>query len=100
MGVYKQGDLPYDMERVIFALDVGKISQVVESAYGYHIFRLDRKFPPQLQPLSEAAPAVRVKVLDQKIKDALAVHLGGLKDTLSWKIFPENLFFSYQRLDQ
>lgn len=100
MGIYKQGDLPYDMERVIFALDVGKISQVVESAYGYHIFRLDRKFPPQLQSLSEATPAVRVKVLDRKIKDALAVHLGGLKDTLSWKIFPENLFFSYQRLDQ
>jgi hypothetical protein len=28
MGVYRQGDLPYDMERVIFALDVGKISQL------------------------------------------------------------------------
>ncbi|MGZ7066008.1 MAG: peptidylprolyl isomerase [Candidatus Aminicenantales bacterium] len=100
MGIYKPGDLPYDMEKVIFALDVGKVSQVVESAYGYHIFRLDRKFPPQLQSLSEAAPAVKIKVLDRKIKDALAVHLGGLKDTLSWKILPENLFFSYQRLDQ
>ncbi len=100
MGVYRQGDLPYDMEKVIFALDEGKVSRVVESSYGYHIFRLDRRFPPQLQPLSEAAPAIRIKVLEQKIKDALAAHLAGLKDTLNWKVFPANLFFSYQRLDQ
>jgi hypothetical protein len=100
MGIYKRGDLPYDMEKVIFALDEGKVSQVVESSYGYHVFRLDKRFPPQLQSVSEAAPAVRIKVLEQKIKEALAVHLGGLKDTLGWKTFPENLFFAYQRLDQ
>jgi hypothetical protein len=99
MGVYKPGDLPKDMEKVIFPLDEGKISQVVESSYGYHIFRLDRKFPPQLESENEAAAAIRIKVLEQKIKDALAVHLGGLKDTLTWQTFPENLFFPYQRLD-
>jgi hypothetical protein len=98
MGQYQRGDLPYDMEKVIFALDAGKVSQVVESSYGYHIFRLDERFPPQLQSLSEAAPAVRVRLLEAKIKDALAAHLAGLKDTLSWKTFPENLSFAYQRL--
>jgi hypothetical protein len=100
MGVYRRGDLPSDMEKVIFALDEGKVSQVVESSYGYHVFRLDKKFPPQLQSPAEAAPAIRIKVLEQKIKDALAVHLEGLKETLSWKTLPENLFFAYQRLDQ
>jgi hypothetical protein len=100
MGVYRRGDLPYDMEKVIFALDEGKVSQVVESSYGYHVFRLDKKFPPQLQSPADAAPGIRIKVLGQKIKDALAVHLEGLKDTLSWKTFPENLFFAYQRSDQ
>jgi hypothetical protein len=100
MGVYKRGDLPYDMEKVIFALGEGKTSQVVESSYGYHIFRLDKRFPPQLQSLNEAAAAVRIKVLERKIKDALEAHLAALKDTLNWKSFPENLFFAYQRSDQ
>ncbi|HVP90286.1 MAG TPA: peptidylprolyl isomerase [Terriglobales bacterium] len=98
MGVYRQGDLPYDMEKVIFAMDVGSVSRVVESSYGYHIFRLDAKFPPQLQSLAEAAPAVRVRVLERKIGEALTAHLAGLKDTLSWQAFPENLFFAYQRI--
>jgi len=99
MGVYRPGDLPDDMARVIFALDAGKISQVVESSYGYHIFRLDKKFPPQLESEEEAAPAIRVRVLEQKIKDALAAHLEVLKSTMDWAVFPDNLFFAYQRLD-
>ncbi|MCK7525190.1 MAG: peptidyl-prolyl cis-trans isomerase [Ignavibacteriales bacterium] len=56
MGVFEQGDLPADMEKVIFSLDEGRTSQVVESSYGFHIFRLDRKFPPALQTESEGRP--------------------------------------------
>lgn len=100
MGVFQPGDLPADMERVIFALDEGRTSQVVESSYGFHVFRLDRKYPPALQTEDEAAPAIGRRILAQKMKDALAVHLAGLRDTLSWQAFPENLFFSYQRLDE
>jgi hypothetical protein len=99
MGVFKQGELPHDMENVIFALDEGKISQVVESSYGYHIFRLDKRFPPQLESLADAASKVRVRVLAQKIKDALEAHLAQLKQTLNWKAYPERLFFPYQRSD-
>lgn len=97
MGVFKPGDLPADMERVIFSLSEGRTSLVVESAYGFHVFRLDKKFPPALRPLGEAAPAVRSRLLTQKIKEAVAAHLEGLKDALTWQTLPENLFFRYQR---
>ena len=100
MGVFQQGDLPADMEKVIFSLDEGRTSQVVESAYGFHIFRLDRKYPPALRDESEAAAEIQKRILAQKMKDALALHLAGLKDTLSWQAIPENLFFAYQRLDE
>jgi len=100
MGVFQQGDLPADMEKVIFALDEGRTSQVVESSYGFHIFRLDRTYPPALRDESEAAPEIRERITAQKMKDVLAVHLGGLKSTLSWQAFPENLFFAYQRMDE
>jgi parvulin-like peptidyl-prolyl isomerase len=100
MGVFQQGDLPADMEKVIFSLDEGRTSQVVESSYGYHIFRLDRKYPPSLQSAAEAAPEIQQRIMAQKIKEALASHLGGLKDTLSWQARPQNLFFSYLRSDE
>lgn len=97
MGVFKPGDLPTDMERVLFSLSEGRTSQIVESAYGYHIFRLDNKFAPALRSVSEAAPAIRSRILSQKIMEAVSWHLEGLKDTLTWEALPENLFFSYQR---
>jgi len=100
MGVFAQGDLPADMEKVIFSLDEGRTSRVVESSYGFHVFRLDKKFPPALQTESDAAPEIQQRIMAQKMKEALAAHLGGLKDTLSWETHPENLFFKYQRSDE
>ncbi len=100
MGVFEQGDLPADMEKVIFSLDEGSTSQVVESSYGYHIFRLDGKYPPALQTADEAAPEIRQRIMAQKMKEALASHLAGLRNTLSWETRPKNLFFTYQRSDE
>jgi hypothetical protein len=100
MGVFSQGDLPADMEKVIFSLDEGRTSQVVESSYGFHIFRLDKKYPPALQTEAEAAPEIQQRIMAQKMKEALAAHLDGLKDTLSWETHPGNLFFKYQRSEE
>jgi parvulin-like peptidyl-prolyl isomerase len=100
MGVFEQGDLPADMEKVIFALEEGQTSRVVESSYGFHIFRLDRKVPPALLSADEAAPAIQERLMAQKMKEELSTHLAGLKDTLSWEGRPENLFFTYQRSDE
>ncbi len=97
MGVFKAGDLPFEMEKVVFPLEEGRLSPVVESSYGYHIFRVDRKFPPQLLPEAEAAPAIRRKVLDGKVKDALAAHLVELKRSLAWSPHTDSLSFVYQR---
>lgn len=97
MGVFKAGDLPFEMEKVVFPLEEGRLSPVVESSYGYHIFRVDRKLPPQLLPEAEAAPSIQLKVLDGKVKDALASHLEELKRTLAWSLYPDRLSFAYQR---
>lgn len=97
MGLFKAGDLPTDMEKTIFALQEGRLSQVFESSYGYHIFRLDRRFPPQLLTLEEAAPAVQARLIEQKTKNALASHLEELRTTLAWEQNNDNLFFVYQR---
>lgn len=96
MGVFKPGELPKDMEKVIFGLSEGEVSRVVESPYGYHIFRLDKKYPPQLRPVDEVAERIKTGILGRKVEEAMAVHLKGLKDTLDWRSLPENLFFTYR----
>jgi len=43
MGYFTRGVLPENMESTVFALRPGQISGIVESPYGFHIFRLEKK---------------------------------------------------------
>ena len=97
MGIFEMGQLPFEMEKVIFALMTGEISPVVESAYGYHIFRLDQKYEPELVSEEQVISEIRMKIMNQKIKQALLEHLNGLKGQFTWSSYPSNLSFEYQR---
>ena len=97
MGVFSAGQLPPELEKFIFPMKEGEISRVVESPYGYHIFRLDKKLEAGLMSLEDAAPSIRAKLADRKSKEAIAAHLDTLKAGLDWKARTENLAFAYQR---
>jgi len=97
MGVFSMGQLPYEMEKVVFSLNEGEISRIFESSYGFHIFRLDKKFEPELISLENASPDIRLKILDEKIKAFVSNHIMELKAQLDWSKHPENLTFPYQR---
>jgi parvulin-like peptidyl-prolyl isomerase len=97
MGWFEQGQLPYDMEKVIFTLMEGKLSQVMESSYGYQIFRVDKKQDPVLISLENAKEIIKLRLLDQRIKQATQQHLEVLKKNLNWTSYPQNLPFPYLR---
>ena len=99
MGVFQKGQLPADMEAAVFGMTEGEVSPVVESSYGYHVFRLDKKFAPEHISVESAAPAIKEKLLGLKVEAVSARHLAELKKTVDWEVFPENLFFPYQRED-
>jgi hypothetical protein len=99
MGVFSPGQLPQELEKVIFALKEGEISPAVQSSYGYHIFRLDKLIDFRLLSAAEAAPLVRARLLEDRGKAAVDVHLTELKASLSWTPRPENLPFAYQRIE-
>lgn len=97
MGWFEMGQLPYEMEKVVFSLNEGELSQVVESAYGFHIFRLDRRSGLELIPLEKAASEIKLRLIDQKIRDIISEHVEELKKKLSWEMIPQNLSFNYKR---
>jgi parvulin-like peptidyl-prolyl isomerase len=97
MGVFEMGQLPFEMEKVLFSLEEGESSPVVESSYGYHIFRVDKRFEPELISEEEALPGIKVKILDLKINYRISSHMEYLKNNIEWSFYPMNLFFPYQR---
>lgn len=100
MGIFQRGQLPPEIENAVFSLQEGEISPVVESSYGFHIFRLDKKFEPEWISFEEAAASIKLKILEQKVQAALSRHFVELKESFSWKVFFEDLPFPYQRNDE
>jgi hypothetical protein len=100
MGVFSPGQLPQELESFILPLSEGEISRVVGSTYGFHIFRLDKRTESRLVSLADASAGIRSRLVDEKSRRAVADHLGELKRTLEWRVFPDRLPFAYQRNDQ
>jgi parvulin-like peptidyl-prolyl isomerase len=99
MGLFQRGQLPSEMEGAVFAMREGEVSPIVESSYGFHIFRLDKRFEPEQTSFEDAARAIRRKILGLKAEAVRTRRLGELKENMQWRIFPENLSFPYQRIE-
>jgi peptidyl-prolyl cis-trans isomerase C len=99
----KRGEMVAPFEEVAFALaDEGEISQPVETTYGYHLIRLNRKMPQQLLPFDQvreqATEQAREKHLAEYRSNYLRKVLGvpieipeGAVDTMVKRYFGENL---------
>jgi parvulin-like peptidyl-prolyl isomerase len=100
MGLFEIGQLPEEMDKVVFSLKQGQISQVIESKYGYHIFRVDeiiKRAPLPEKPDKKVSSNIEMKILNQKINEFVHNYLEKLKSKFGWKFYPEKLNFSYQR---
>jgi parvulin-like peptidyl-prolyl isomerase len=53
LGYFSQGEKPTEFD-CVFNMEVGAISEVIKSPYGYHIFKLEEKIEPRLIPFEEA----------------------------------------------
>ncbi len=66
-GVWiEKGDLEESMEKALFSLPVGKISEVVETPYGFHIFQVMERKAEGLKSLPEAMKEIEAKLFYAK----------------------------------
>jgi parvulin-like peptidyl-prolyl isomerase len=66
-GVWvEKGDLEDSMEKALFSLPVGKISEVVETPYGFHIFEMMETRPAGLKSLPDAMKEIEAKLFYAK----------------------------------
>jgi hypothetical protein len=99
MGVFQRGQLPAEMESAVFSLQEEEISAIVKSSYGFHIFRLDKKFAAEQTSLEDASASIKLSILDQKVRAIVARRLLDLRESLEWTAYPENLPFAYEKVE-
>ena len=79
LGFIRQGEMDPPIERTISALQPGQVSDLVETAEGIHIIRLDEKKAAQFRPLEEVKNEMQGIVFQQKSADRYQRWMTDLK---------------------
>jgi len=89
LGYFARGQMVKEFEDASFALDVGEISPVVETQFGYHIIKLLDKKPETVTNLEGAMGEIELKLKQEKQNAVVTDYLNMLIDKSNIKIFEE-----------
>ena len=83
LGFFEQGVMPEAIDRLVFSLPVGKLSGVVQSPYGFHIFKVLGREEGGGRKFAEAKERVIADLRKLKEAEAYERWLEGLKERAS-----------------
>jgi len=79
LGFFARGQMPPEFDKVVFTLAPGRISDLVQSEYGYHIFLVEERRPAQRLTLEQARAQIRDQLLEAKQEQAYQAWLQDLR---------------------
>jgi parvulin-like peptidyl-prolyl isomerase len=85
LGYFSPGERPIEFDHV-FTMEVGAVSEVIKSPYGYHIFKLEERIEPRQIPFEEAKLRVFQELRQKKGEEEYQRWLKGLKGKAKVKI--------------
>jgi len=85
LGYFSQGERPAEFDHV-FSMEVGTMSDVIKSPYGYHIFKLEEKIEPRQLPFEEVRSEIFQELRQKKGEEEYQKWLKGIKDKATIKI--------------
>lgn len=89
LGLITQRELPPEIEKVIFALQVGEFSELVTTPRGVHIFKLDTRIEERQKELTEVERGIRRTLFTRKMEQRYQQWLNALKDKAYIRIMLE-----------
>jgi peptidyl-prolyl cis-trans isomerase C len=72
LGFIEKGQLDPDFEAAAWKLPVGKVSNVVQTQYGYHLILVEAKEAAGTQPFDDVKSAIRDVLLNQKMAEVMS----------------------------
>jgi parvulin-like peptidyl-prolyl isomerase len=95
LGTFQRGELPEELEKAIFPLAPGTVSKIVNTQYGYHIFRVEEKILAHQQKYYEVEDQIQEKLLLERQRAAFAKELESLENQFPVEVQDRKLDFKY-----
>jgi peptidyl-prolyl cis-trans isomerase SurA len=80
LGLFEHGQLSPQLETVVFKMDKGQFTDVIETKTGFEVLRIEDHFQAGLQPLDKVEPEITNKLYMQKMDPALRQYLAELRE--------------------
>ncbi|HSG48025.1 MAG TPA: peptidylprolyl isomerase, partial [Longimicrobiales bacterium] len=77
LGTFGRGEMVKPFEDAAFALQVGEISDVVETPYGLHVIRLQEKEAPGFEQVKDQ---FRMRMLNLRFVEAESTYIAGVEE--------------------
>lgn len=95
IGAFRRGDLPEAVAEAAFDLEPGGVTEVVETASGFHIYRVEEKHPGGPLEFDEVEEVVQLTVLRRDADARMARYLEELRGRHPVTIHSARLRFPY-----
>jgi peptidyl-prolyl cis-trans isomerase C len=70
LGFFSRGEMPPEFDAIVFTLPAGRLSDLVRSEYGYHLFLVEERREALRLPLTAVRDEIRDKLLAEKEEQA------------------------------
>ncbi|MDA8163879.1 MAG: peptidylprolyl isomerase [Desulfobacteraceae bacterium] len=87
LGFFARGQMVPAFEKVAFALQPGKVSDVVETQFGYHLIKVEEKKPEGTVPFEEAKDRIAQFLKKEQVNDQIKTYLAELKSKAKIETF-------------
>ncbi|MCF6248763.1 MAG: peptidyl-prolyl cis-trans isomerase, partial [Desulfobacula sp.] len=79
-GFIHMGRLDPDLEKQLMTLEVNKISDVIETRFGYHLARIEEIKPPTQLSYEQAAKKIKIQLAEEKKKSLKKALISMLRE--------------------
>lgn len=87
LGSFTRGKMVPEFENVAFDLEVGEVSEPVQTQFGYHLIKVIEKSPEVIKTFDEVKDSLRLNLLGQKQNMEYIKFINHLKEEQSVEIF-------------
>jgi len=80
LGQFQRGQMVPAFEEVAFSIDIDKVSEPVETQFGYHLITVDEREEEKTVPIEEAEDRIATYLKQQDQQGKIQEYIEGLRD--------------------